>query len=174
VDRGEVRWASGPQRHEAGSPNVPGAVALGVACDTLRALGFGAIEAHERSLARHLWHGLAEQPRVHRHTLFTDPLAPRVGVAAFTVDGWSTEDVAAALGREHGIGVRAGRFCAHMLVDGLTGTTMGAVRASLGLHTTHEDVAALLDALQALPHRAPHRRAAPFPAPADLPYRVAA
>ena len=43
-------WAELPDRQEAGSPNVIGAVALGVACDTLAAAGMAHIAEEERSL----------------------------------------------------------------------------------------------------------------------------
>ena len=47
----ETLWADLPDRQEAGSPNVVGAVALGVACDTLAAAGMDRIAAEERELA---------------------------------------------------------------------------------------------------------------------------
>ncbi|WP_280406834.1 aminotransferase class V-fold PLP-dependent enzyme, partial [Nocardia carnea] len=53
-----TQWASAPQRHEAGSPNVLGAAALARACEVLAELGPDA-EAHERSLTHRLRTGLA-------------------------------------------------------------------------------------------------------------------
>ena len=55
----DVLWAEGPERHEAGSPNVVGAVALGAACRHLRALGMDAVAARERALATRLRDGSA-------------------------------------------------------------------------------------------------------------------
>ena len=46
----DVIWADAPQRHEAGSPNVVGAVALAAACRALLDLGMDAVAAHERAL----------------------------------------------------------------------------------------------------------------------------
>ena len=48
----ETVWAELPDRQEAGSPNVIGAVAIGVACDTLAAAGMDRIAAEERELPR--------------------------------------------------------------------------------------------------------------------------
>jgi selenocysteine lyase/cysteine desulfurase len=56
-------WAELPDRQEAGSPNVIGAVALGVACDTLASAGMDRIAAEERELlayARDLLAGIPE------------------------------------------------------------------------------------------------------------------
>ena len=173
VTRDRVQWVSGPQRHEAGSPNVVGAVALGVACDTLRSVGMDAVADHERALARHLFHGLARIPGVTRHTLWPDLQPDRLAVSAITVDGWKPATLADALACEHGVGVRAGRFCAHQLVDGLTGGRDGLVRASLGLHSSHSDVARFLDGLDELSARGPRAlHAAPRALPEGLPFRV--
>ena len=46
----ETLWAELPDRQEAGSPNVIGAVALGVACDTLTTAGMARIAAEESTL----------------------------------------------------------------------------------------------------------------------------
>ena len=51
--------------------------------------------------------------------------------------------------------MRDGRFCAHPLVERLTAAAEGAVRASLGLGTTAEDVDRLVDALGTLVERGP-------------------
>ena len=58
----DVVWADAPERHEAGSPNVVGVVALGAACRELLALGMDAVAEHERVLAQRLRNGLAEVP----------------------------------------------------------------------------------------------------------------
>jgi selenocysteine lyase/cysteine desulfurase len=77
---------------------------------------------------------------------------PRVGVAAFTVDGLDSSLVSAALSAEYGIGVRDGKFCAHLLVDALLDddTAGTAVRASVGLANTVEHVDRLLRAVATL------------------------
>ena len=61
--------------------------------------------------------------------------------------------MSAALSAEHGIGVRDGKFCAHLLVDALLddrATAGTAVRASVGLANTVEHVDRLLHAVAAL------------------------
>ena len=110
-------WTQGAARHEAGSPNVIGAIAIAAACaafDTHR----DAIVAHEDALAEQLRAGLAAIDAVTTYSIF-GPEHDRVGVATFTIDGLDSSLVSAVLSAEYGIGVRDGKFCAHQLVDDL-------------------------------------------------------
>ncbi len=146
-------WTTGAARHEGGSPNVVGAVALAAACATLTRHR-AAVEAHERTLLAELRAGLAAIPGVGLHSFFGEH-HDRVGVVAFTVAGLDSSLVSAVLSAEHGIGVRDGKFCAHVLVDALLHdpsheTPATAVRASLGLGTTPEQVLRLVAAVATL------------------------
>jgi selenocysteine lyase/cysteine desulfurase len=155
----DVVWADAPERFEAGSPNVVGAIALGAACDWLMATGMDAVARHEQALAERLWRRLADVPGLDMLTLWPEGAADRVGVATFVLDGHRHPLVAAALAAEHAIGVRHGCFCAHPLIArlldlpprdvarlerrlraGIRGLLPGAVRASIGLATTAEDI----------------------------------
>jgi selenocysteine lyase/cysteine desulfurase len=141
-------WAASPARHEGGTPNVVGAVALAAACRFVDSLPAGAAEAHEGFLVSRLVSGLAAIDGVRTLRLWPGG-ADRIGVVAFTVDGWPAQHVAQYLSAEHGIGVRDGRFCAHPLLERLT-PDGAAVRASLGLGSRVADVDRLVDALGAL------------------------
>lgn len=122
-----TRWApSAEQRHEAGSPNVLGAIALAAACETLSA-SWEALAAREEALVARLRSGLARLPAVRELSLW-GARAPRVGIVSFVVDGWDARDVALTLSDEHGIGVRDGRFCAHPFVRHLLGGEGAAPR----------------------------------------------
>jgi selenocysteine lyase/cysteine desulfurase len=170
----DVIWAEAPERHEAGSPNVIGAVALGAACRALSAIGMDELARRERALSFRLWAGLAEVPGLDVHTLWRPGASDRVGVATFTLQGYRHALLAAVLSAEHAIGVRHGCFCAHPLIARLLDLDPreerrlqaalragerpllpGAVRASLGLGTTPEDVDLLLDALQEIARSGP-------------------
>jgi selenocysteine lyase/cysteine desulfurase len=154
ADRGDrlaVSWNLGPERHEAGSPNVVGAHALAVACTTL-ARHWDAVVAHEEELLDRLRTGLAGIPGVRQLGIFGDA-APRVGVVSFVVEGHDPGLVAAYLSAEHGIGVRDGAFCAHIATARLAGGR--ALRASLGLASTTEHVDRLVGALRRLVTRGP-------------------
>ena len=164
-------WTEPPEREEAGSPNVVGAVAFGTAMDELERIGWDEIRSHEDALSSRLHDGLRATEGVH----VLGPRGPAgsddegLAVAAFTVDGMHHALVAARLSAEFGIGVRHGCFCAHPYLirllgvgsegmararaavrRGERGAIPGAVRASCGLGTSGDDVDALLDALRAL------------------------
>lgn len=139
-------WQPAPARHEGGSPNVLGAVALAEACDTLAALPEGALAAHEAALRDRLLDGLATVPGVRVLRLWADSADP-VGVVSFTVGEHDSGLVAAYLSAEHGVGVRDGRFCAHPLLARV-GVTGGAIRASVGVGTTADAVDRLVTGLR--------------------------
>jgi selenocysteine lyase/cysteine desulfurase len=168
VDLQEVVWTDPPEREEAGSPNVIGAVALHAAIDELTELGWDAIRTHDDQLARQLRDGLAAIDGVR---LLGSEVDDDVGdgclpVASFVIDGMSHALVAARLSAEHAIGVRHGCFCAHpyllrllalepaevaeyhaAVLRGDRRHVPGAVRASAGLSTTRADVDRFLDAV---------------------------
>jgi selenocysteine lyase/cysteine desulfurase len=172
VDLEEVVWARPPEREEAGSPNVLGAVAFGVAADELAATGWDAIHAHDAALARRLHDGLAATPGV--RVLGPGSEVERLPVVAFTVEDVPYALVAARLSAEFAIGVRHGCFCAHPYVTRLLGVggaaleraraaarrhdrgaLPGAVRASAGLSTELADVERLLAAVRTVATTAP-------------------
>ena len=140
-----TEWVASPHRHEGGSPNVLGAVALAAACDALAALPADELEAHERALRTRLVEGLSSLPGVRVLRIWADSAEP-TGVVSFTVAGHDPGLVAAVLSAEHGIGLRDGRFCAHPLLARL-GVPEGALRASVGVGSTLGDVERLLSAL---------------------------
>ena len=164
VDLDEVAWTDPPEREEAGSPNVVGAVALDAAIGELQQIGWDAIVAHDLELSAQLRDGLVAIDGV-------SLLGPRRDVAVlplatFTVAGVHHALVAARLSVEHGIGVRHGCFCAHpyllrllnltsrQIADyhaavraGDRRATPGAVRASAGLSTSTVDIDLFLAAV---------------------------
>ena len=169
----EVVWTAPPDREEAGSPNVVGAVALEASIGALSDIGWEAVVAHEEALARRLADGLSAIDGVH----LLGPIAavepgPDHGavetlpVATFTVEGMHHALVAARLSAEYGVAVRHGCFCAHPYVIRLLGLSEqvvhdyrddvlrgdhrnvpGAVRASAGLGTSGADIEALVAAV---------------------------
>jgi selenocysteine lyase/cysteine desulfurase len=164
VDLDEVVWTAPPEREEAGSPNVIGAVALGVAADELSRIGWPAIIGHETEMSVRLREGLNNIRGV--TLLGPRPATPTLAVAAFTVEGMTHALVAARLSAEFAIGVRHGCFCAHPYLTRLLGLSAdeiavfradvlrgdrrsmpGAVRASACLSTTSADIERFLDAL---------------------------
>lgn len=146
----DAAWAPAPARHEGGTPNLLGALAIAAACEALDSLDPAAWEAHEQALRDRLRAGLAQFAEISTVTLWDDAASgSSVGVVTFTVAGIDPGLVAAYLSAEHGIGVRDGRFCAHPLLARL-GLDDGAVRAGIGLGTSSADIDRLLAGLRAL------------------------
>ncbi len=163
----EVYWAGMPDRDEAGSPNVPGAVAMAVAAQVLMDVGMDTIAAHEAELTAYALTQLRGVPGI---KIFgqTDPakVDEKVGVIPFQMDGVSHFLLAAILGYEGGIGVRSGCFCAHPYVVHLLGlddsgtakwrqqmlggdrsNMPGLVRMSFGCYNDRSDVDRLVSML---------------------------
>jgi selenocysteine lyase/cysteine desulfurase len=149
-----TEWAAAPDRHEGGTPNAIGAIALAEAASVLDELiSDGSIGEHEDALRRRLVAGLGSLEGVRQLRIWDDS-TDAVGVVAFEVAGHEPGLVAAYLASEHGIGVRAGKFCAHPLIDRINGGR-SALRASVGIGATNEDVDRLIDGLKTYLHSAP-------------------
>ena len=158
----DVVWADLPDREEGGSPNVVGAVALAAATARLAEAGLDRIGAHDRALVAYATARLAAVPGVRLHgPVGEGAVLRKVGVVPFTVHRVEPGVVAAALGYEHGIGVRSGCFCAQpyiahllglapsdMLGAASTGGVPGMVRISFGAYSGINDVDRVVDAVE--------------------------
>jgi cysteine desulfurase/selenocysteine lyase len=137
-----VRWAAPPTRFEAGTSAIAEVIGLGAAVDWLGALGADAVRAHELEVTTYALGRLGELDDVTVH----GPRDPerRGALISFALDGVHPHDVAEVLGRR-GVCVRAGHHCAQPLMErlGETATT----RASFAVHTTLEEIDALVDGL---------------------------
>lgn len=141
-------WKTGPERHEAGTPNVIGIAAVAGALAELERLGEEARRSHEAALTSRLHEGLAGIAGVRVLRGFAD-VDDRLGIATVELERGSVGLVAAALAAEHGISVRAGRFCAHPFFDRIA-TRANGLRASVGAGTSADDVDRFVDALALL------------------------
>ena len=122
-------WAAMPDREEAGSPNVVGAVALAVAIDAVEAMGLDAVEDHEVGLARCVEAGLRGVPGARVvGPPWRDGDEDRLGLLSIDVEGVHHSLLAAAMSWEWGIGVRHGCFCAHPYIEHLLGLSEQEVR----------------------------------------------
>jgi selenocysteine lyase/cysteine desulfurase len=142
-------WASGPARHEAGSPNLMGVAALARAAEVLSGLDAAAWQRHTDALRSYLESGLLSLPGVSVHRFFEPGETDAVGIVNFSVAGYDAGLVAAYLSAEHGVGLRDGKFCAHPLLNRL-GLPSGSLRASFGLGSRLDDAARLVAGIEAL------------------------
>lgn len=143
-----VSWATGPARHEGGSPNVLGAATLARATQVIGALEQELWHAHETAIRSFLVEGLQRIDGVTVHQIFSDT-NDTIGVVNFSVAGYDAGLVAAYLSAEHGVGLRDGRFCAHPLLKRL-GLPSGSLRASFGVGSRLEDAQRLLAGIEEL------------------------
>jgi len=117
-----VVWSEPPERDEAGSPNVVGAIAMAAAIRQLEAVGMSEVTRHEANLTRYALEKLTtiQGLRVYGDA---DPsnAENRLGVIPLQLESADHFLVAAILGYEFGIGVRSGCFCAHPYILHLLG-----------------------------------------------------
>ena len=152
----DVEWGSLPQKEEAGSPNVVGAVALAEALTILTGIGMDVIADHEHNLLKYALGKMKNLAGVRIYGPLND-LSKKVGVIPFNVEGMDHALVATILSAEGGIGVRNGNFCAQPYMRKLLDvspeeekmkraarcdnpTLPGMVRASFGCYNNEEDV----------------------------------
>ena len=139
VKKEKVEYADVPEKFEAGTPNVAGAVGLSAAIDYLNDTGLEKISRHSKKLARKIREGLKEIEGV-------NVLSPDEGnLVSFTTDWAHPHDVAEVL-NSHGVAVRAGHHCAQPQMEELD--TNGTVRASPYIYNTEEDVEKLLKGVE--------------------------
>ncbi|MEZ5604619.1 MAG: cysteine desulfurase [Burkholderiaceae bacterium] len=133
-------WADAPQRFEAGTPNIAGAVALGAAIDYVMAIGLDRIAEHEHRLLAHATEAAQRIPGLR----LIGTAAEKAGILSFVVDGIHPHDLGTILDAE-GVAIRAGHHCAMPVMTrfGIPGTA----RASFALYNDEADVAALVAAI---------------------------
>ena len=129
-----------PEKFEAGTPDIAGAIGLGAALDYLDAVGPEAIEEAERRLLDHVTPRLLE---IQGMKLFGD-VTRKVPVLSFTMDGVHPHDIGTILDTD-GIAVRAGHHCAQPLMKHYD--IPGTARASFAFYNTREEADALVASL---------------------------
>lgn len=142
VSYDQVRWAAPPARFEGGTSAIAEVIGLGAAVDWLSELGIENVRAHERELTAY---ALERLGAVEGLTIHGPRDADRRGaLVSFALKGIHPHDVAEILG-SRGVCVRAGHHCAQPLMQhlGESATT----RASFAVHTTREEVDALVDGI---------------------------
>lgn len=113
-------WATPPEKEEAGTPNVVGAVALSEAIKILQEIGMTNIQKHEKDLTSCLIEELNSLSNINIYSpLGTSSSIDTVGVISFNIQDIPHNLVAAVLSYEGGIGVRNGCFCAHPYIHKL-------------------------------------------------------
>jgi cysteine desulfurase/selenocysteine lyase len=139
----KTTFQNAPEKFEAGTPDIAGAVGLGAAIDYLQNIGLAPIAAYEHELLGYATEALQSV----RGLRLIGTAANKASVLSFVIAGYEPEKIAAHLD-EQGIAARAGHHCAQPALRrfGVEKT----VRASLAFYNTREEVDALVRALHQL------------------------
>lgn len=133
-------YAPPPQRFEAGTPHIVGALGLHAAIDYVSALGLDAIHAQEAALVTQAREALSQFNSVR---LFGPE--DSAGIVSFAIEGVHPHDIGTILDEE-GVAIRAGHHCAQPLMA-MLGVDATA-RASFGVYSNGDDVAALVKGIE--------------------------
>jgi len=137
----EATWGALPNRLEAGTPNIAGAIGMGAAVDWFSALDVNALHEHEQKLLAYA----TEQAEAFDGMRIIGTAPNKVGVLSFLLEGAHPADVGFILDRQ-GVAIRTGDNCAQPLMKRLG--IPGTARASFSIYNTLEEVDSLFAALK--------------------------
>lgn len=130
-----------PHKFEAGTPNIAGGIALGVAIDFINSIGFDFIHAHEAELSRFA----VSQLRDIKGLRFIGTAKERAGLVSFVLDGIHPYDTGVILDKL-GIAVRTGHHCTQPVMNFFE--VPGTVRASFAVYNTKQDIVRLVEGIE--------------------------
>lgn len=167
VSKDDAVFLKGPARHEPGTPNIGGGIALGAAFDFLTEIGMNDIREHELELLKYTLKGLEGIDDV--ITYGQIPINQRIGVITFNVGDIPHATLSKELDEIGGIATRNGCFCAHPYLHYLLKLSPemqnkirtqqldmsmpempGAVRATIGIYNTKEEMDTFLATVETI------------------------
>jgi len=156
-----------PDREEAGTPNILGAITLGASLEVLDRIGMDFVLEKNLAMTNSLLEKMVELDGIIIYGDTNTITCPRAASISFNIQDLDHGLVAAVLNDYHNIAVRNECFCAHPYVEKMLEQThasqiesvretenpwhiepwMGMVRVSLGLYNTEDDIKQFIDAL---------------------------
>jgi cysteine desulfurase/selenocysteine lyase len=137
----KTTYADLPHKFEAGTPNIAGGIAFGVALDYMNGIGFDNIAAYEKEL---LDFGTEKLLEIEGLKIYgTSP--NKTSVISFNIEGIHPYDIGTIIDKL-GIAVRTGHHCAQPIMDFYK--IPGTVRASFAFYNTKEEIVKLADAVK--------------------------
>ena len=133
-------WNVLPYKFEAGTPDISGAIVLGVAVEFLTAVGFDRVQAHESALLAYGTEALQQVPGLR----LIGTAAHKASILSFVIDGIHPHDIGTIVDLS-GVAIRTGHHCAQPVMDRLG--IPATARASLAMYNTRDDIDALVAAL---------------------------
>jgi len=136
----KTTYAGLPHKFEAGTPNICGGIAFGVAIDYLNSIGFDAIATYEQEL---LEYGTQELSKIDGVRIYGN--SNKTSVISFNVGEIHPYDIGSILDKL-GIAVRTGHHCAQPIMDFYK--IPGTVRASFAFYNTKQEIDVFIEGLK--------------------------
>ena len=136
----KTTYAEIPHKFEAGTPNISGVIAFGVALDYMNSLGFENIRQYEDKLLKYATEKLKE---IDGLIIYGD-VKNKTSVISFNISGIHSYDIGSILDK-YGVAVRTGQHCAQPIMDHFD--IPGTVRVSLSFINTFEEIDILQEAI---------------------------
>ena len=137
----KTTYAGLPHKFEAGTPNIAGGIAFGVALDYMNAIGFENIEAYENELLEYGTEKLSEIEGLRIYGTSKNKAA----VISFNIGNIHPFDIGSILDKL-GVAVRTGHHCAQPIMNFYN--IPGTVRASFSFYNTKEEIDVLVAAVK--------------------------
>ncbi|HMB96329.1 MAG TPA: aminotransferase class V-fold PLP-dependent enzyme, partial [Tepidisphaeraceae bacterium] len=144
----KTTYAQLPNKFEAGTPHIAGAIALGTAIDYIDSIGFDAFVPYEEQLLVYATEKLSQISGLR----IVGTAKHKASVISFVIErpAISTLDIGTLLDAE-GIAIRTGHHCCQPVMDRFS--IPSTARASLAMYNTREDVDALVAGLRKIIQR---------------------
>jgi cysteine desulfurase/selenocysteine lyase len=136
----KTTYADLPHKFEAGTPNIAGVIAFGVALDYMNSIGFDEIAAYENKLLQYATKKLLEIDKM----VLYGTSEQKAAVISFNIEGIHPYDIGSIIDKL-GIAVRTGHHCAQPIMDYYK--IPGTVRASFSFYNTKEEIDLFIEAL---------------------------
>lgn len=137
----KTTYAGLPHKFEAGTPNIVGGIALGVALDYMNQVGFENIASYEEELLQYATKKLSEIEGLRIY----GTSAKKAAVISFNIEGVHPFDIGSILDK-FGIAVRTGHHCTQPIMSYYN--IPGTVRASFSFYNTKEEIDVLVAAVK--------------------------
>ena len=130
-----------PNRFEAGTPNISGAISLGKAIEYITQIGIHNITKYENDL---LNYATSKLKKINEIKIIGEA-KEKAGVISFVIDGIHPHDIGTIMD-SHGIAIRAGHHCTQPVMDFYN--IPATARASFAIYNDKNDIDKLIEAIR--------------------------
>ena len=148
VSKNGARWADIPEKFEAGTPNVAGAIGLVASINWLKKYNWKEILEREKELTQIVLSGISTIYDL--EVLGSLSTKERVGVISFKIKDMHPHDIATLLD-ERGIAVRTGFHCCEPLHERFNFGP--STRVSFGIYNTQEEARYFVNSFKAIANK---------------------